>query len=168
MTPAPVGPTPVVSSKDIYDVYAFLAIVLLAIAFYGMFSRLRGRKLTVLVVLEGSGDDQDIQKGALEAGNDLKIRVVFATPETFEEDIDQHNPESIVAFANIKPPKGISQRFFNGNGSLKQNIPADAFAAGYLAVVSARVNFMSEEFEKRENDEEDLKKSIASPFPGNF
>jgi len=156
-----------IPSKDVHDVYAFVGILFVAIVLYGIFSRMRGRKLTVLVVLEGGGDDEQIQKGALEAGNDLKIKVLFANPETFEEDVDLYNPDSIVSFSNTLASFGKGLRVFNGLNP-KENKPADAFSAGYLAVVSARVNFMSEEFEERkdEDKDEDIKKSVARPFPG--
>jgi hypothetical protein len=154
---------------DVHDVYAFVGIVFIAIISYGIFSKLRGRKNTVLIILGPEGEHEDIRLGAIEAGADLKTKVVFSTPETFEEDIDQHIPNSIVAFSNVQPPKGRAQRFFNGRTG-KINRPADAFAAGYLAVVSGRVNFMSEEFEEEEEEEKDGEKitNTASPFRGRF
>lgn len=157
---------PQVQSKHRYDFYAFLGILFVAIVSYGILSKTRGLKTTVLIVLEDSSSDE-IQKGAIEAGRDLKIRVVFTTPDMFEDDIDTYNPKSVVAFSNIKPPKGI--QVFNGKSVQKQNRPTNAFAEGYLAVVSTKVNFMSEEFEEDLDDKEkEVEKSTASPFRGRF
>lgn len=121
----------------------FIGILCIAIASYGIISKIRGRGKTVLIVLGDEDEDEGIQKGAKEAGADLNVNVVFST--SLDEDIAEYSPNSIVMFSDgeNRPEQG---RVFNGRGNRKQNRPADSFAAGYLAVVTAHVNFMSEEF----------------------
>lgn len=123
------------------DGILLLIIVCIAIVSYGTISRIRGREMTVLIVLEDVEEDLDIQKGARQAGDDLKIRVIVST--SLEEDIDEYSPNSIVVFSDTNPKRG---RVFNGRRIQENNRPMDSFAEGYLAVLTAHVNFMSEEF----------------------
>jgi len=120
----------------------FVGILCIAIASYGIISKIRGREKTVLIVLDDDDkDNETIKKGAEEAGADLNVKVVFAT--SLDEDIAEYSPNSIVFFSETKEvPEEKGNRMFDGLG--KQNRPADSFAAGYLAVLTARVDFMAE------------------------
>lgn len=127
------------------DGILLLIIVCIAIVSYGTISRIRGREMTVLIVLEDVEEDLDIQKGAKQAGDDLKIRVIVST--SLEEDIDEYSPNSIVVFSDTNPVQHPKRaRVFNGRRIQENNRPVDSFAEGYLAVLTAHVNFMSEEF----------------------
>lgn len=145
-------------SAPFFDIAVFLAVVAIAVASYGLIDAY-GRPAsstidTVSLVLPKDDEDraEEILRGAKRAARDLKIPFVIV-----EDDGD-------VSFEGAALGRGTRHDVY---AAVNANAVSSDFAAGYVAVLSARTTTILAPFERRASDakdEEPLLKNTAGEY----
>lgn len=144
-------------SAPFFDIAVFLAVVAIAVASYGLIDAY-GRPAsstidTVSLVLPKDDEDraEEILRGAKRAARDLKIPFAIV-----EDDGD-------VSFEGAALGRGTRHDVY---AAVNANAVSSDFAAGYVAVLSARTTTILAPFERRASDadEEPLLKNTAGEY----
>ena len=145
-------------SAPFFDIAVFLAVVAIAVASYGLIDAY-GRPASstidaVSLVLPKDDEDraEEILRGAKRAARDLKIPFAIV-----EDDGD-------VSFEGAALGRGTRHDVY---AAVNANAVSSDFAAGYVAVLSARTTTILAPFERRASDAEDeepLLKNTAGEY----
>ena len=145
-------------SAPFFDIAVFLAVVAIAVASYGLIDAY-GRPASstidaVSLVLPKDDEDraEEILRGAKRAERDLKIPFAIV-----EDDGD-------VSFEGAALGRGTRHDVY---AAVNANAVSSDFAAGYVAVLSARTTTILAPFERRASDakdEEPLLKNTAGEY----
>lgn len=144
-------------SAPFFDIAVFLAVVALAVATYGLID-VYGRPASssieaVSLVLPKDDEDRadEILRGAKRAARDLKIPFVIS------------DDDGAVSFEGDARGRGTRHDVY---AAVNANAVSSDFAAGYVAVLSAKVPTILAPFERRASDadEEPLLKNTAGEY----
>lgn len=143
-------------SAPFFDIAVFLAVVAIAVASYGLIDAY-GPIDAVSLVLPKDDEDraEEILRGAKRAARDLKIPFAIV-----EDDGD-------VSFEGAALGRGTRHDVY---AAVNANAVSSDFAAGYVAVLSARTTTILAPFERRASDaiDEEPKNTAAEYLRVNF
>lgn len=126
------------------DVYAFMAIVLVAMALKGFFVVKSARSSgAVLVMPEDRGRHAEIRRGAMRAARDVRDLPPpqFTTAKQLSEVLSRSKKPNVVVFFDRRPADVPSSTEVFDAG---KNVATDDYSAGYLAAISPVVASLPE------------------------